>query len=393
MQKNRYSEIVYVCAFCGEQHKGLEMQYMGKTKPHFFQVLSKNESNHICIKCLHTHFEKCHCCKKYYFKNETVGINCDDYKYCISCYIKNRDKFVQCQDCGKHFEKNCICNIKNSFNNNINICYKCITNYHVCKKCCRYQKGSINFDNKYCDSCTNQAVLFVQPYSFKPSPIFLSFENNMVQESEDCSHLYFGVELELGSCDNCRHLNYFCFDTLKKTKNHVYMKRDGSIFGIGCETVTHPATFDFHNNTNFWDIVMQNAQKNKLKPNSSTGIHVHMNRSFFKQRDIAKMDQFINSFQDFFISISNRESRYARYIMKAPQYWGTPDDRYRALNLTNRDTIELRIFESTNDADKMRKYIKLCDALAHFSKMIDCVNENTLINFKKYLVEKYDFEF
>lgn len=374
MQNNRYHKMNFECAFCSTVKNGSLMKYMGVNHSMFWNSIAKNESNHICIDCLNMFFLKCDKCNRYCEKNITIHIENSNKNLCMSCAIEQKNISI-CKCCKKYFENN----LGKKYCNN---CFNKM--FARCNCCSRFEEKSKLIFGSYCNNCFNNRAVEVQSYSYKPTPKFFHLDEQ--------NPLFLGVELEIGN-STIPNVNRFthCID-----KNYFYPKFDSSIPVFGCEVVSHPCSYQFHVSTGIWKNLLQNACKYGLKATERTGIHVHMNRNFFTPEEIANLDYFINSYNEFWANVAKRRSSYAQYVNKNSYNWGSQvGSRHCALNLSNRNTIELRIFKSSTDVTEIKRILTICDGVANFIKSIktNIIHRgynNITDKFVEYIKTNYD---
>lgn len=371
MQKNCYHKMTFECAFCNAIKIGSQIKYMGTDHSLFWKEYCKNDSNHICYDCLNKIFCKCDKCLRYHEANTVIYIQNTQKHLCLKCIIEQNNIFV-CKCCKKYFENR----------NSKSFCDKCFNNiYKRCKCCSRFEEKVKLIFGEYCSSCFNSKIVEVLSYSFKPSPVFFNMDEH--------NPLYLGVELELGNStiSNVNRFTHFI------DRQYFYPKFDSSIPAFGCEVVSHPCSYEFHMNTGIWERLLQNACKYGLKANENTGIHVHMNRNFFTQEEIAILDFFINNHAGFWSEIAHRRSRYASFVNKSHDRWGIQcGSRHCALNLSNSNTIELRIFKSTTNIHEFKRILSFCSGVANFIKTNIHINDhNKEEKFIEYMKNNYDY--
>ena len=315
--------------------------------------------NNICVceKCTNIFFEKCHKCSCIYDKDDVFIVH--DNKYCCNCL--NNSGYRNCYHCHKWTS-----NTKEVKDVGF-VCEECMNDslYFRCKECHIFYKRERYGINNVCINCTNNKLTEVNNYSYKPCPKFYSkrYHANNVHDEK----LFFGVELEMGGVDNPDIVNDFASDC---SSTFFYMKKDTSIPVYGCEVVTQPATLQKHIDMAYWESLLRSAKDHGLSSDfDNCGVHVHISRDFFTTNECAKMDCFVNLYQEFWIKVARRESHYSTYVEKSVSSWGMQtSDRRCALNLSNPATIELRIFKGTLDYKILMSYIELCHALSMFAK-------------------------
>ena len=209
-------------------------------------------------------------------------------------------------------------------------------------------------------------------YCTKPRAVFYDEEGH---STADKGLLYIGTEVELDQSHR-ENIDYnggdkCAVEVMRHFKGEVYCKSDGSLEG-GCECVTHPHTIGaFYNNFD-WSGMFAIARANKLTANATCGMHTHLSRDAFgctiseQNRNVAKLIMLMDEHHDLFFNLSRREDEddYERWAGASPlegewcSYYNSlntayndcnDDERYRAVNLCNEHTIEIRIWASTTD--------------------------------------------
>ena len=197
--------------------------------------------------------------------------------------------------------------------------------------------------------------------------------------------LYLGVELEVESKDNAVRAARRLLDD-QCSNNWLICKHDGSL-DDGFEAVTVPAILEEHKKR--WKPVLANLKKTCTSwKNRTTGLHVHLSRSYFTQLEIAKFVLFINSEQTrpWVVTLAGRSCpEYAQLKKKEiADIDRSNSDRYEAVNLQNNATIEVRIFKGTLKEEHVLADIEFCHALASWVKINsvqECDNWSAFMEF------------
>ena len=244
----------------------------------------------------------------------------------------------------------------------------------------------------------------IMSYSYKPSPIFLSDDGhgsyyaNIIDSSVSSrTPLYMGFELELEagrfSREECAR---FVLETINKTnKDIVYAKEDGSL-EHGFEIVSHPMTLGFATEHFDWNGISGLIKKGcKSWDTSTCGLHVHLSRSAFKDekhlfkffklildnssdvkrfagRDSerwANFDKgyFLNAWNDYDVD-GHYVTRTNTSLMKHAKNESRNDNRYCAVNLQNRHTVELRFFKPSLNPKTVISALQFCDAVFNYTE-------------------------
>ena len=158
------------------------------------------------------------------------------------------------------------------------------------------------------------------------------------------------------------------FKTLNNSK--FYLKRDGSLhWDDGVEIISHPMTINdiIENWKNIFDLF------NDTYVTNDCGLHFHLDRKYLTKRQIKNIDYIINNFTESIKKIGGRnvvDHFWSKRTEKNINEWGldTTRCRYVAVNLTNKNTVELRCFDSTDDWEKFKYIIIAVFALVEYAK-------------------------
>ncbi len=151
-------------------------------------------------------------------------------------------------------------------------------------------------------------------------------------------------------------------------KDFAFTKHDGSM-ELGIEICSLPMSLEAHQS--HWDNFFEKAKYLNLEVKSTCGMHVHISRNILTSFQIAKIMVFL---------YSKKNSKFIRYIAGRvpPKKYAEIGEkkvgdvlrhklRKSALNLTNQETIEFRLFKSTLDKDIALKNIEFCESLVRFT--------------------------
>lgn len=151
---------------------------------------------------------------------------------------------------------------------------------------------------------------------------------------------------------------------------NVFFEKDGSLSDSGFEIITNPMGLDKH--TEFWEWLKDEPLTKSLRSHdtSTCGLHVHVSREHMSQMQLNKMSVFINhpDNAELISKIARRYNQsYARIAEKKLGHAHYGRDRYDALNLENRHTVEFRIFKGTIKYTSLMAAIEFCNALVEFT--------------------------
>lgn len=294
---------------------------------------------------------------------------------------------INCCICGQYTDKNRI-----FLSNRLIICNKCFKqlNGFTCNKCYgKYIK--YDYDQKYncCKYCADsiksydqQSQLRIHNYFFKPYPTFYSLDKSK-------KGLFMGIQLQIGGAKTPDIVNKFAANN---ESNFCYIKKDTSIPLYGCEIVSYPATLQYHlSNKTKWKSILKNARQLHFKSYNinNCGLHIHVNKNYFDNKSIQKLDYFINTNQEFFSKLSKRVSTFARFLTKPINSYGIPINynRHCALNLCNENTIQFRLFRGTLNYKSFISYIELVHYICKYIQSNELQQLNTC-SFLEYIKEQ-----
>lgn len=243
----------------------------------------------------------------------------------------------------------------------------------------------------------------IHNYSYKPEPK-IGYKN----DRESRGHLTFGVELECEPRNDGGNVRMDAFELSDRLDEipggRTYCKSDGSLSN-GVEIVSHPGTLAHHMYVMHWRQIQRTCEKAGFRSHdaANSGLHVHVGRAQLGSTD-AERDDVTRKVQVLFALYAAELTRFSRRRRSCPEQWApidrlgvTPDDirrvssgaqlaswasarvpaylsnhndRYTAVNVTNRATVEIRIFRGTLKRDTLIAAIQLVSnvfeyAMAH----------------------------
>ena len=313
----------------------------------------------------------CDCCHKTHPVEQRQIVQGDHL--CPRCFATEA---VQCSRCGEYVYRD-----DNAGNEDTPLCQSCYDRYYTtCERCDRlirtddaYYAGEDD-DEPYCYDCytRHQENKVIHDYYFKPHPLFRGDGNR-----------FFGVELEMdeGGERNDRAAAILAVGNCNGLEN-IYAKHDGSL-DDGIEVVSHPMSLDYHKQEMPWEAVLEKAKSFGYRSHQATtcGLHVHINRNTYGRTEaeqeacIGRVLYFFERFWEELLIFSRRTPRQlerwaARYgydehpqdILKKAK--GSRAGRYTAVNLTNTDAVEFRMFRGTLKLNTLIATLELLDRVS-----------------------------
>ena len=327
-----------------------------------FQVMG--DKSLVCDVCIKEYFVCCNTCRKLHKKENTkkVILSSGESPICERCFAQY---FKECASCHGYFDRHDVMMALN-----FTYCKSCFQkNYQVCSRCSVISPtGTMTHithgTRPICDNCYN-IYGEIGDHTNKPKIVF-----------HGKGDLFYGIELEVQlENGNKEQRGPKAKEVLDLMGSFVIVKEDGSLNSngkCGFEICSQPASKEEHYVRwgKFFDKLPTNLMSYK---SGDCGLHIHCSRKPLSLLTIAKAVVFVNetSNQPRIETIAGRKAN--QYTSYAKKKYGcvrrkdlTRNDRYEAINLTNRDTIEFRIFRGTLKRESFFKALEFCDSLLHF---------------------------
>lgn len=392
------SEGFVQCESCGSWHREIDM-----TEVH---TMSGDEM--WCVSCVGDNAFRCEHCGEVYdsrtYDSRTVNSNYFDEQWCEACVD---EEAVACWDCddlidaqyatyiergGYYVCNDCLdrnytyCDDCGEYHHNSDIYRSCgraictdcapYSDYwHYCEECDEYvYEDAWDYDSECCTNCirvqrsSNNAR--VRSYHGDEPPMQFFGKYGDVFKG-------LGIELEIDRDYANSTEKQYCLNELDELLGaHAYYKYDGSLRN-GIEIVTLPHTIEA-----FFELPWKEALEICVNRGYSShqigtcGLHVHLSRELFgddeemQSDNIAKLMQFYNIYWDDMLKVSRRTNeqviqwagKYPTVRKDSLKKWATKKDRYgrryMAVNVTNDNTVEIRINRGTL---KLETFLATCD--------------------------------
>lgn len=219
----------------------------------------------------------------------------------------------------------------------------------------------------------------IHPHSYKPT----YNKHFMIGESESTT-LLLGAEIEVDcggkSEEHAKEVLQIMNgkDTWNSEEN-IYCVHDGSLSN-GLEFPTQPGSLAWHKSLPYQKMFKYLDENGyKAHDTKTCGLHVHINRSFFADKEkecIGKLIYIVEKFNNEFSVIGRRNCKYSQFIgykgEKCNELYekGTNGGigKYQAVNLLHDDSIEIRAFKGTLKYSTFMNTLEFVSDLAHFVK-------------------------
>lgn len=338
----------------------------------------------ICESCFDERYYVCESCDEVVARDDLISIDGGREYVCQMCA---EFYYYQCDHCGEYVSSRRLW-----ANGNMTICVRCADDYCICHDCddvvhagyAQYIGGYY-----YCGDCALSHRSIIHDYNYKPSPVFYG-------ELSDTVRGYYGVELEIDDGEDREEAARYIQDV---GGDHIYLKHDGSLSSDGFEIVTHPATLDYHMHNMPWREIIQAARDYDYTSHDAgtCGLHIHASRSLFgvtsteQDLNIAKIILLIDFYwEQYIVPFSRRNYNQLNDWAKKPNACILPsdteydvirkakstgeNDRYKAVNLRNRHTVEFRFFRGTLRRDTIIASIQFIDTLIKYVASVPLVD-------------------
>lgn len=302
------------------------------------------------------------CNRQSLIKNEAIKDG-EDICVCPHCL---ENFFIRCPDCGEFHHIN---DDHYSYRGS-RICEYCFNdNYFICEDCGEsYHNDSYSGNDGFCNNChCRNSIDSIQDYSTKAPANFLAKKVIKNNKGKDITQ-YFGVELEVECGEHNRNL--LAKSVREIMGDFIITKHDGSLEN-GFEIVTIPA--DFETQCEKWANFLKNKPKGlKSYETSTCGLHIHVSRRPLTALQIGKILVFMNNSANasFIEAVAGREINHfcARKTKKLTDALpkNQSRDRREVVNLTNKETIEFRVFKGTLYKQSLFRYLEFTDCLIKF---------------------------
>lgn len=302
----------------------------------------------------------------------------DGQTLCSNCY---EETVLVCRHCGERIWRD-----DNAGDEDIVLCQRCYDQqYTNCTRCgCLLHSDDIYYDDDdsdgdpYCSRCYSEHDSgAINGYSYKPVPCFYGEGPR-----------YYGIELEVDGggklSSNARQL----LSIANAERELLYIKSDGSL-DDGMELVTHPMSCTFHMTEMPWEEITQKCIQLGYKSHkaSTCGLHIHVARAALgnteEQQDscISRIMFLVERFWQEMLRFSRRTEYQIQRWAARYGYKDKPKDildhakkgygnRYTCINITNRDTIEFRIFRGTLKYNTLIATLQIVDQICNVAILL-----------------------
>lgn len=319
---------------------------------------------------------RCEDCKQLHRCNNNVIVG-RNHIFCNGCVTKHAQR---CNICGHWYMKPTSYKVYNLVDNeHYIVCNKCNDNFesrlHTCADCGRQflYDGEFIRNEWYCYDCADEhrPPELIADYHDGYMPIVKQYATN--EDKKDDTFIC-GTEIET-ECTSDVEPNDVAFDIdniMNRPQQLCKFEHDGSLTH-GFEIITQPASLNWYNENRqlvqslFNKLNDYNCSYKDYHGRDKCGLHIHVNRSFFKDYDYENRLCYL--FQRLKEPIRVLSQRHCFDYCAFSLGNITWDNIYyekrqsmqghgSAINCANRNTIEFRIYRGTTDYNQYMSYIE-----------------------------------
>ena len=341
------------CYKCGKKHK----------KDDLWEVNAANGTVLLCTECRHIYCDRCSECGKYFLSEEsTLHAVAGHLLVCDRC-VRESDRYFKCDSCHNWYHDD---------------------DYGedgICRFCLEEADGNDEdeYDDEYYDSDDENWGGIHDYHGFSCIRFYHSAQHCDIIGRP----LYLGFELEAGGIERLSELRDIAISIVgeySQNQEFFHLERDASISSgggkYGFELISMPMTLDFHKSFLWADVLREMDSSGMLGHDlgkNCCGLHVHFSKNFLTCMEMVKLDYFVALHRKNFELIARRgENDWLCYKgdnagMKS---FGKGCCHYDAVNFSNRDTVEIRIFRSSLRYETLMATLEIVDSLARFIKLL-----------------------
>ena len=345
-----------------------------------FDNLIDVDGDLLCEECVKNNSDISYCsdCEEYHYSDNMYYVNGINDYVCEDCL--NNGNYFQCHDCGDYYSTD---EANSCYGGDYYVCDRCRSNYYTYVDCC---DTYIDSDNAYYDEeddfycCEQHYHEDIDIYDYHG---FSDWQKRTLENENPAFCI--GFELEVENTKHTHSNNELA--RFVKDNYPVICSRDGSI-DDGFEIVSHPLSYNYivENQDKLRYMLEELSTRGCESHNPGTcGLHFHVTHPHnddiidriilimetYKEEIIAFSRRTSSQIKDwckFLSDVKDGEDCKSLYYIKKNKETST---RYMALNLTNYNTIEFRIFRGTLNFDTFMASVELVNKIVTLCSNLD----------------------
>lgn len=335
-----------------------------------------------CPKCWRERYLICPCGSVSPYIDMTpvrVGLEMTMTPVCLSCFSHMVNA---CHRCGRPFHR------LPGDNASVTNCPRC-RNFQTCELCTsEYSESEVGAiiltaGMKICKACLDRAN--------RPAPrqILANTEKvHFLPLGDGPGHIGVEIEVEVMSDAGYDETFYECHNL---TKDFCIIKKDGTL-ARGFEIVSRPMTFIHHKA--MWDVFLEKRPACLRSYDTKTcGMHIHYSKKALTSLQLGKILVFVNdpNNRSFIVAMAGREPcEWSKmHPKKIEDATGPPGEKYQAVNILPKHTVEFRLFKGTLNRKSFLRNIEFVHAIIHFFKPVPGENQTVggVPEFSKFVAD------
>lgn len=337
----------------------------------------------LCSREFEQYFVYCEDCGDIVIKEKAIEL--DGAYYCSSCVIT-------CDECGCLFPRR---NMRTAEDSEQVYCNRCFEDdCYVCADCGRHYRYSDSVTAidgcYYCQYCVEEHSSPIGCYhDFKQYGEIEFYGTEKRSQTP-----YMGLELEVDTdhrIDRTAVINRFKDDF----GDFLHYEEDGSL-RFGWENISQPASLSYHlGMMDKYKNMFESLKEEDLRSHdvNTCGLHIHVDRTYFGKSEDTAISKLLYIFERFRSELmvfsrrtesqandwarsrkhSNTKSGWIKKAIKDSKSYYDHSERYYAVNLTNTETVEIRLFRGTLNIETFEATLKFTARLAELSKTVSAV--------------------
>lgn len=337
-----------------------------------------------CDEWINEHYDNYICVDGTYFC-------CDDCAY--------EEGYRQCDECYEWVYED---NIYTDWEENRRICTNCVEDsYYYCADCgyVVHESDAIYINDEwYCPSCAEN----VEEHETERQEHVCDYHHygsNYWQPrffNDTSNDNLFGIELEVENQKQLITNNEIVKKICEIDKNEVFVfEHDGSL-NSGFEIISNPCSLNYwYSKENELKEIFEKLSNSGFSSHDTDtcGLHIHFSRNYVNSEIIGRILYLFEKFKNYLVMFSRRKidriNRWASFMnvdtkdLSLDYVKSNQDNcnRYKAVNLTNNKTIEIRIFKGTLKFESFMACIELVNNIVEMAKNM---NDNEIINVESF---------
>lgn len=313
-------------------------------------------------------------------------------EYCRNCF---NERTFKCAHCDVVFDRS---DGFYALGYDISVCTDCGDVHYVYCDCCErwVNRDDYNLNGNLCWGCyyeeadrdyeSDNESEYIGDYHDTDFDFF-----GEAKKSENLVWRGVGIELEIDRKNfDFATQESLCRQISKKTSRVVF-ETDGSLEN-GFEIISHPHTLKAFKEID-WKFILDSCKSHLYKSHDTRtcGLHIHFSRTFFGATEnlqnlaLSKIIYFYDKWWDSIFKLSRRTENQVHNWARKEEFSNKGDikkliknkennNRYNAINLKNKDTIEFRLGRGTLNFESFSAWIDFSIKICQNSKKISWKN-------------------